>query len=258
MVVSEERLNDLKDILQFIYKAAAAGDMETALLALKHTYKDYPEPEFREIITQFAEQSGILKDTPEPDREPRRPRAREDYKTRDYGLDEDEGLPKRPSDMMDDIRRSQKGGISTRRPKGGMDVFTKTIRVTIPGAISFVQKKISKGWKKGQRFYDEESVSIPLRCGCIIRDDTEIGGICLICDQPSCKQHTYQCSNCNRQICNHDMRKFQEQTVCKECYELIKYELEEKTDTWALDSQKPPESFLHSLFKKNKDKKKEN
>lgn len=254
MVVSEERLNALKQSLQFIYKAAAAGDMETALLALKHAYKDYPEPEFRQAIIEFTEKTGLLKDAPEPGREPRRTREREDFRTRDYGIDEDEGLPKRPSDMMDDIRRKQKSGISTRAPRGGSDVLTTIVRETIYGVGSFIKEKISKGWEKGRQFSDEEHGSIALRCGCIVRENIEIGGICQICKEPSCKNHIHQCGQCHKSICSMDMRKFQEQMVCIPCYQMIEYELREKTDKWALDPQPPPEGFLHSLFKKNKGK----
>lgn len=155
----------------------------------------------------------------------------------------DEGLPKPPSEMMDDIRRRQQTGVSTRKPRGGDQIFVKTVRETVHGIGSFVREKVTKGWKGGQSFYDTEHGSALLACGCVVKSRDEYGGMCHTCNKPACPNHLHQCLECHIQICSVHMKAIGEYEFCLKCYKKAEFEVGEGYDTWD-EYEPPPKSFL--------------
>ena len=245
MSPTQEQVDALKQLLAQVAMHINRGDKDTALKMLKQIYEDTHDKDLRKIIVQFGIEAELLEEPREQEREPEpeeQPHA------------PDPGLPKHPSDMMDDIRRRHKTGIPTRTKKGQEEVFKKTVRETIYGVGSFIVEKVTMGVKGGQKFSDTEHGSVSLVCGCVVNSKNEMAGPCSICNGSPCKNHFYNCFECHRPVCIVHMRNIEDKELCIECYEMFRYEVEELTDTWDTDPTPAPEGFFQSFFGK-KDKK---
>lgn len=246
MSPTQEQLEFLKQSLAEVMNCINHGDRDTALKFLKQIYGDVHDQDLRQIIIKFGIETGLLEKPTEHEREP-------EPEPKEQPIAPDPGLPKHPSDMMDDIRRG-KTGIPTRTKKGKEDVFTKTIRETIHGVGSFIKEKVIMGVKGGQRFSEIEHASVALVCGCVVNSKNEMAGPCSICNGSPCKNHFYNCFECHHPVCIVHMKRIEDKELCIRCYEMFRYQIEELTDTWETDQTPPPEGFLQSLFGK-KDKK---
>jgi hypothetical protein len=181
-------------LLEVAQQCFDEGNTKSGLDFLRQAYALSKDPRIKELIEEASYEGGSDYTSPE------RPGA---------GSDD-------PMEMLADLLRRDKEGISTRKPKQD-DIYSKSHKQRVEGLGEFENHRTTKGWRGEERFSEVVDSGFIAECGCILDSKNELGGSCYECNRVVCKKHILQCFKCNKLICNEDAWSLDGKPHCYDC-----------------------------------------